>query len=604
MKILTSISFALLVAFLPPRLGFASQPAQAPDGHGQLKNAPELFRAGVDEQGREYFLNGQKSHGGKLIFTASNGFFDAGTCRAGGESQLPKVGDESLIKPNFAYLEAWKKPNQTIRWHVWISKPSTVYFNVNMTAVPSQAGSTLQVSFAGQDRLVRTAAGIPQKSQPWNLSFEVAKAGEHTFAISAKTIVSKKSGVGKLHTIDAFGPAIEEAQLLRARWRPAAVHGGYAASTCPKSQLWVMTTRSANNTSSYSPITTPFGYFGTSFGADRRASGSFNFSMWAAGRGVKTPPLKQMPHLLAAGSPEAEFSGFGHEGSGVKLRGWTAMPDRPETVVQALRIENDGNYHTYYGYFWDHPSRKWKLFAVGRKWRTKPMAHLKPGSFCEIPGPPHIQRTGDVIREVRRHGWFLGPDRHWHQMDQFLCNSKDVTNKSWHITPDGEFAMATGGMRYYSFKKPAPGKYSGQQPDFLSKSATTQLFDLPAEFERSVVKKTTGNTATLDIVLKHAGANARAIVYYGEIDCLTFAKRKLHGTERGSAVSQSTQLADRSWQHSVDIKRVKTGSNLVTLKDLTPGKGYFFRTLVINDQGKLWDFTSHQFHTGPHSNIR
>ena len=137
-----------------------------------------------------------------------------------------------------------------------------------------------------------------------------------------------------------------------------------------------------------------------------------------------------------------------------------------------------------------------------------------------------------------------------------------------------------------------------------SKIATTQLFDLPAEFERSVVKKTTGNTATLDIVLKHAGANARAIVYYGEIDCLTFAKRKLHGTERGSAVSQSTQLADRSWQHSVDIKRVKTGSNLVTLKDLTPGKGYFFRTLVINDQGKLWDFTSHQFHTGPHSNIR
>lgn len=593
----SSISLVILLAVVLPRASFGFQVPQVPDGYGQLEHAPVVFRAGIDEQGREYFLNGQRAGDGKLIFTASNGFFSSGACRAAGESHLPKVGDKSLIAPNFAYLDGWKTPGKTIRWHVWIAKPGTVHFGINMTVAKQQAGSSLQVSFAGQERNVRTVAGNAGKAQPWNLKFEVEAAGEHTFSIAAKSIVSKKSGVGRLHTIDAFGPAIEEAQLLRARWRPAAVHGGYAASTCPKSRMWVMTTRSVHNTSSYSPITTPFGYYGTSFNADRRASGGFNFSMWAAGRGAKAPALERMPHLLAAGSPEAEFSGFGHEGSGVKLRGWTAMPDRPELVVQALRVENDGKYHTYYGYFWDHPTTEWKLYAVGRKWNTKPMTHLKPGSFCEVPGPPQSQRTGDVVREVRRHGWFMGPEKEWHQMNQFLCNSKGTTNKSWYTTSDGEFVMATGGMRYYKFTKPAPGKHTGQQPDFLSATATRQLFDLPAEFDRPTVKATTGETATLDIVLKQAGPNARGILYYGEIDCLTFARRKLHGTERNSAVSQSTQVADRSWQHSADIKRVQTGSNPVTLKNLTPGKTYHYRMLVINDQGKMWDLASHQFST-------
>ena len=306
-----------------------------------------------------------------------------------------------------------------------------------------------------------------------------------------------------------------------------------------------------------------------------------------------------MPHLLAAGSPEAEFSGFGHEGSGVKLRGWTPMPDQPDVVVQALRVENDGSYHTYYGYFWDHPSKHWKLYAVGRKWATKPMNHLKPGSFCEVPGPPQSQRTGDQIREVQRHGWFMGPDSQWHPMDQFVCKSKDVINKRWYTTPDGAFAMATGGMRYYRFTNPAPGKYVGPPPDFLGKTATNQLFELPAEFAEPTVKSSTSKTVTLDIAMKEAGKNARGVLYFGETDCLTFAKRKLHGTERSSAVSQSTQDSKRSWQHSVEVKSVNTGGNLITLKNLTPGRTYFYRMLVINDHGKLWDFASHQFRTVP-----
>ncbi len=53
-----------------------------------------------------------------------------------------------MIAPNFAYLDGWKTPGKTIRWHVWVAKPGTVRFGVNMTVAKQQAGSSLQVSFA------------------------------------------------------------------------------------------------------------------------------------------------------------------------------------------------------------------------------------------------------------------------------------------------------------------------------------------------------------------------------------------------------------------------------------------------------------------------
>lgn len=572
----------------------------APTGTGQLETAPVLFEAGTDAQGRAFLLNGQPAVGGKLILTASNGFFDSGTCRAGGESSLPKVGDDSLIKPNFAFLNQWKKTSGTIRWHLWLPQPGTVRLSMNMNVTPQQAGSQLVVVLAGQKRTVTTVAASPDSPQPWGLTFEVTQPGEHTVSISATKIRDAVSGVGEVHPIDVFGPAIQNAQLLRARWRPAAVHGGYASSRTNRSRMWVMTTRSLCDFSSYSPITTPFGYYGTSFDADRRTKGGFNFSMWAAGKGRNVPPLEQMPHLLAAGSPEAEFSGFGHEGSGVKLRGWTPMPDRPKICVQALRVESEGNYDTYHGYFWDHPSQQWKLYAVGRKWNGgKPKDHLSPGSFCEVPGPPQVQRSGDRVREVRRRGWHYGEDKQWHSMDTFKCRSKEPANKFWSTTADGEFAMGTGGMRYYQFvNPPAPTEHKAV-PVFLTPSATQQLYRLPADISKAYATHVTSNSASINLAIAASGKDSRVQIYYGETDCLTFARRKLHGTERNSAVSQSTQADNRSWSHNSTTAPVSNGSGQLLLTDLKPATTYYYRALITNDAGKRWTFQTQSFRTKP-----
>lgn len=592
-------ALAALFATPPMSVLSAEEPLSVPAGVGQLETAPVLFKGGIDDDGREFLVNGQPARNGKLILTASNGFFTPGVCRASGESSLPKTGDEGLIAPNYAILSNWKKTDGTIRWHLWLARRGQVRFNVHLNVAAKVAGSTVSASFSGTTQKVETVASDPQLAQPWNLVFDVEEPGEHTFEIAASKIANSQSGVGELHRIDVYGSAVPDSQLLRARWRPAAVHGGYASTRIDQSRMWVLATRSTSNSSSYSPITTPFGYFGTSFDASGRSTGGFNFSMWAASRGGKVPPLERMPHLLAAGSPDALFSGFGHEGSGVKLRGWTPMPDRPEVCVQALRVENDEIYHTYYGYFWDHPSKRWELYAVGRKWSGgKRVTHLQPGSFCEVPGPPNVQRTGDVPREVRRLGWFRDEATgRWEPMDRFLCRGKGTLNKSWFVNGDGEFVMQTGGMRHYEFKSPPVAQTTRPLPEYLSPEATEQLKNLPAEFGAIEVIKATATTVDLDITMKRAGTNARADVYYGERDCLTFAQRELHATERGSSVSRSTQAGDRSWSKHISIASLKDGSNRITITGMKPDTTWYYRVLVTNEEGKLWTFETHNFET-------
>ena len=64
----------------------------SPAGQGQLSSPPIWFKAGKDELGNaiEYF--GQAAQNGKLILTASNGFFDHGI-RAMGTSKRKDVAN-------------------------------------------------------------------------------------------------------------------------------------------------------------------------------------------------------------------------------------------------------------------------------------------------------------------------------------------------------------------------------------------------------------------------------------------------------------------------------------------------------------------------------
>jgi hypothetical protein len=131
----------------------------------------------------------------------------------------------------------------------------------------------------------------------------------------------------------------------------------------------------------------------------------------------------------------------------------------------------------------------------------------------------------------------------------------------------------------------------------LAVEATKQLYRLPAEISNVKASKVISTSATINLAVARAGNNSRVEVYYGESDCLTFAKRKLHGTERNSAVSKSTQAGDRSWSFKSPTLALKEGNNQVILTGLKSMTKYYYRALVTNDEGKCWTFQTQSFRT-------
>jgi len=594
----TKLALAAAIASIVPSAFAQDVPRDSPAGYGQLESPPKMIPGGVDEAGRKYSYLGQTEKNAKLVLTASNGFFSNGVCRAAGESALPKVGDEELIQPNYAHLENWNDTSGTIRWHVHLAMTGAVRLQTFLEVGGAARGSQVEIKFGEQTQIVTTGTSDGKTPQDWDVVFEIAEPGEYEVSFRAVEITDEKSGVGKLHRVELYGPAVADAHLLRARWRPAAVHGGYDSSKIDDGRLLVTTTRSTVPISNYSPITTPFGYYGTSFTGDKKSNGEFNFSMW--GRDGAASDLKQMPHLLGVGSPEGEFSGFGHEGSGVKPRGWTPMPDQPELCVQALRVEAGEFYDTYFGYYFDHPTEAWKFYGAGKKWHGgKPNAHLKVGSFCEVPGPPQVERTGDIYREVRRRGWYRDGEA-WVVMDDYSPSGNgskgDVpVNKRWFMTDEGEYAMGCGGIRFYTASEPDAPSASGELPYFLESESVASLFTMPIEFSSIEATELTGNSATIDVNIAKGDNLRNGKVYYGTQNALTFAPRELHGTEKNSELSQAVN--ESAWQSSATFETAKVGANRVVLNELEPDTTYHYRVLIDNDVSRIWNSKTLTFTT-------
>ena len=151
-----------------------------------------------------------------------------------------------------------------------------------------------------------------------------------------------------------------------------------------------------------------------------RLNTGFNFSLWSYGRNQPEPPVEQLSHLIAIGNPNAKFGGFGHEGTGVKIRDWEPLKGRQgQRQTFALRVEPGDIYDTYYSYFFATDEDRWRLFGAGKKFnKRKPIKSLWVGSFVEVPGPPHVQRTGLNERRMCYRGWMMDADNRLHPIDR------------------------------------------------------------------------------------------------------------------------------------------------------------------------------------------
>jgi hypothetical protein len=500
--------------------------------------------------GENRFYMAQRTPDAELLLTPNEAFFPNLGLSAGGEGEFPLENPELNQNKNFKWIAGWES-GDAAEWGLWLENPGTLNVQVEMEG----SGGSYVLSLSGQEQKL---SGRPA-------AFKVAQSGMHLLRIKCED----ESGEAKLLALRLSGSALENAALLRKRWRPAAAHARFSCSGKPGGvQLVIMEMDAKPGTLDfYAPITTPFGYYGPTWKASGLVNTGFNFSLWSYGRGKEEPPVEKLSHLIAIGNPEAKFSGFGHEGTGVKIRGWEPLTGRQgQRQAFAIRMEPGDPYTTYYTYFYAADEARWRLFGVGRTFnKRQPRTTLGIGTFVEVPGAAERQRTGPYERQMRYRGWAVDGKGALHPFDRLsdgnIDKSTGMTHAARGINEDGWFYLQTGG---WAFEKKA-GKQDVVLPtqnrkgvEYLDPDDLKFLQGVPCSVEGTAV---VGSKVAFNI--RNLGKNPHVKVYWGSREGLTFSDR---------------------WENQMEVRNPREGQNTVEL----PEKPRFVRFFLKNDEGQFF----------------
>ena len=547
--------------------------AEAPPsvGDGQL-GVPLSWQACGDDPNSLCML--QKTRDSVLYLTPNESFFPMRGLVAAGQGQVPDLENLNSGK-SFAWIEKWDA-GDVAEW-VWFA-PQAGEGTITLWMSAKSDGGTFSMSM--DNKTVSFAVKSSENpSSVFSCPFKVTDPGLHRLRI-----VCDKAAAGiQFHWMTLSGSCVKGAAVVRKRWRPSAAHTKFSSSQAKKPiRLWVMEMDAVpGDLGFYAPITTPFGYYGPTWQADGTVNAGFNFSLWSYGRGQEEPPVEQLSHLLAIGNRDATFGGFGHEGTGVKIRDWDPLTGHQgQRQVLALRVVPSETYDTYYSYYYVADENEWRLFGVGNKYnKGKPLKSLWVGSFVEVPGPPHVQRTGLYPREMRYRGWVVQEDGQLLQLDHMSGGDVDkqtgLTYTHRGVNDDGWFFLRTGGL---SFHKPlSPGgvdlaedNHLKDLPAYLAPEHKESLLGVPSEVTVQSVE-VTPEGLNIEYRIDHLGQDPELEVYWGTQDSLTFADR---------------------WAHSERIPNVKAGENEFTLKSATTLNNARLRLFLKNDNGQFWSANS------------
>lgn len=526
----------------------------------------------VSESADEFYM-GQVSRDGRLILTANESFFPKLGLSATGTGTVADVDNLNGGK-SFSAIEKWDAAD-VAEWGILTKSAGTVTLRIYFSTQNTAGRFQLQVGDEVQEFATIRPGGQPLLAA--QLNFQLPSAGMH----SVKLICANPGSGTAFHWMEFAGSAIQQAAVLRKRWRPAAAHTKFSSSKATGNvRLWVMEMDAVpGELGFYCPMTTPFGYYGPTWQANGIVNKGFNFSLWSYKRGAPEPPVERLSHLLAIGNPNAEFSGFGHEGTGVKIRGWEPLEGRQgQRQTIALRVEPGPIYDTYSSYFYDSKLMQWRLFGIGNKYnKQKPLPNLWVGSFVEVPGPPPVQRTGPYERTMRYRGWVMDDQNNWSRLDRMSYGdtNKDtgLTYTDRGVTDDGWFYLQTGG---WAFKKSPQAKAvelkdsaamsSSALPEYLSKSALEFLTSAPATIQATVKQRTADRidgTFNVDAV----DSATSVTMFWGAKEGLTLAEK---------------------WEHQSSTTAVRRGENAFHIDNVSSRETVYVRFLLKNRQGQFW----------------
>ncbi len=524
----------------------------------------------VPKMGNNHFFMAQRTADARLFLTPNESFFPKSGLRAEGEGTFPVVNEALNQSKNFAAITQWS-PGDQAEWGLQFEKTGTVQVRIWMANAGKKGRYTLLLGTQKRSFSTDKTGSDPEPIK--TLRFNVRKSGQHVLLLTCEE-ESQRSKT-QLHAIEITGRAVKNAAVLRKRWRPSAAHAKFSSSHDPKGvRLCIMEMDAKpGSLNFYAPLTTPFGYYGPAWTASGLANTGFNFSLWSFGNGQEEPPVEQLSHLIAIGDPDAEFSGFSHEGTGVKIRGWEPLEGRQgQRQAFAIRMEPGETYTTYITYFFASDENRWRLFGVGKKYnKRKPQQTLGIGSFVEVPGPAHSQRTGVYERQMRYRGWVVDEKGKLHPYDRMSDGDIDkktgMTQTRRGVTDEGWLYLQTGGWTFLKKENPEAVRLSRQDTrkiDYLDASDLKFLQTIPSAITGTEVKFS-GNRCNLSFNIRNLGKNPEVKVYWGEDEGLTFTDR---------------------WANQIDMKNPREGGNTLELKAVaTPLR---VRLFLKNDEGQFW----------------
>ncbi|MFT4689271.1 MAG: hypothetical protein ACJASX_002618 [Limisphaerales bacterium] len=548
---------------MPPTLGSTLSRDMA-----QLTANLEWFEI-PDQSGSFHQI--QKSPDGYLLLTPNESFFPRLGLTAAGKGVAPDVGGLNK-NTSFAHIEGWHT-NDIAEWGLWIDEPGNLILRVQMSS--DYDAGRFGISIGDQHHEFspkNTGDGSPTLVAEFRCHAD--SPGRHVVRL---TNLQEGGEDTRLHWIEATGPAIQDAAVLRKRWRPAAAHSGFSTPEAPDGvRMWIMEMDGApSELGFYAPITTPFGYYGPSWNADGTVSASVNFSLWSYGRKEKEPPVGMLSHLLAIGNRSAKFDGFGHEGTGVKIRDWKPLEGRQgQRQAFALKIDPGELFHTYHSYFYATDEQRWRLFGIGRQRAKRAFKSLRVGTFVEVPGVAARQRTGSTARRMRYRGWVSKDGEDWHSLNTMKNGNIDkvtgLTHTARGVNDAGWFYLETGGWTYR--KPPTEESITREQPDhelpeYMGQEKLKALFQPLSAINISEARRN-GSTLTIAYDIQNLGANPEVIAYHGSKDALTLAER---------------------WESKTRLPPPTADRNVATIKIDRTGP-VSVRLLLRNDHGQFWTF--------------
>ena len=523
----------------------------------------------------------------QVTLTPNESFFSPkGTLKLYGEST---VNDEYNNNKHYERIGNWRNINDTIVWG--IKNLNKGELNIELFSGISTEENNSEISIflndLRKDLVVKSTFSLQDFQTQGIVTFNVSEDDNYEIKIKIKT-QNSTSNFGEINKLILSGSALDsESSVWKRRWRPLAIHGKFFSDDDTNTEISVVEVNIlSKDYDSYQTMTTEFGYIGSPIEEWFSSLTGLNFSLWSYSANETAPPHYELSHLISVGGEGAYFGKYGHEGTGVKPRGFDPFEGKNASkFIVAVRKKPGTIHNIFWCYFFDTNSQSWKFFGSGKKFNNNgDIEYLKfTGGFLEVVGSPDNSRTGHRKRSIEYRGWRMKNDKSWNVFNKLESSftNTDLSFKEWKQNQSGnKFIYSMGGFQETG---PNPGDIVLTNPSdipfYLKGEYLEQLYVMPADFYTIIPEVISSTKAIIKFKINNLGTNPEIKLFYGEEYGLT------------EGITEDRKI-DETWEieKNVPLNLIMQDTLNITLDNLNPNSNYYYRLRIKNDEGITWSY--------------